>query len=467
MSALAQTSAARRVDEPLLPGLLRPLVYVMATATFAYPLSTPLTALCAAVGAGIGAVLGRVIAGTRFRLPSIVLLAGALLGLTLLARDALLASTELSHALGPAGALATGAGWAWFAGALCVAVAVRASALRLKVFRVLEVAFIGAAFAQLVVGHRGGAINRPFELADSIIAQGGDPTLALLCVGAVAAAACVILLLSERSPLRSFLHMVLAFVLLALVLLGSSALGLPQPKLGASGLGLRPGEQGEKQQRREQQGGHGQQRQSSNNENEDLRFEDNYDTSGQADPARRGAVARRLLAAHRTLLLPPDGDESVQRPQAGPGDARRRGQGHRERLRVRADQDRRRAQRAGRPHTARDHRGAAGRSQPAIRARVSDRSTARAKPRSRRASAAPTASSPKPSTVISTRCSNAAWAVRSWSEEQIGHYTSAPKDPALRRARKTDRRGRAGVGARQQGRAGLPGFVVAEQTGHL
>lgn len=288
MTALAQArpelDLGPRIDEPLLPALLRPLVYLAAVFAFAFPLATLQTAAAGALGAGVGAVAGRVIAGSRLRLLPALGLLGVLLACVQLGQGALLSSTGFASWLGPASALGAAAALGLFASAACVAAAVRAAALRFKIFRVLEVAFVGAAFAQLVAGHRGGAINRPFELADSIIAQGGDPTIALLFVGAVAAAASVTLLLSERSALRSFVHMLLAFLVLALVLVTTRVLGLPHAEIGASGLGLRPDESAEKQSGGKGQGREGGQRGGTPPENEQLEFKDNYDTSGRQIP---------------------------------------------------------------------------------------------------------------------------------------------------------------------------------------
>jgi transglutaminase-like putative cysteine protease len=273
--------AAREIDEPLLPALLRPLVYMGAAFAFAFPLSTLHAAVATACGAGVGALLGRVLAGSRLRLWAIALGAGGLLGLAGLLRGALLSGGALASWLGPATALIVANAFAAGAGAACIAAALRTASLRQKLFRVFEVAFVGLAFAQLVASHRGGAINRPFELADSIIAQGGDPTLALLLVGAAAAAASVILLLSERSPLRSFMHLLLAFALLLVVLVTTRVMGLPQAKIGGSGLGLRPDEQEGKPQRNDGRGGG---RRSDRNDNEQLEFQDNYETSGRQIP---------------------------------------------------------------------------------------------------------------------------------------------------------------------------------------
>jgi protein-glutamine gamma-glutamyltransferase len=273
--------AAREIDEPLLSAILRPIVYVSAAFVFAFPLSTPQGATAAAFGAGAGALLGRVLARSRLRLPPIAIAAAVLFACAGLLRAGLLSGSFLAAQLGPSGALGVANAIAASLGAISIAAALRAASLRQKVFRVLEVAFVGLAFAQLVAGHRGGAINRPFELADSIIAQGGDPTLALLLVGAVAAAASIILLLSERSPLRSFVHLLIAFALLALVLVTTSVIGLPQAKVGGSGLGLRPDEQQGKPEKGDRRAG-GQRRE--RNDNEKLEFQDNYDTSGRQVP---------------------------------------------------------------------------------------------------------------------------------------------------------------------------------------
>jgi transglutaminase-like putative cysteine protease len=280
---MAATQAQSRVDEPLLSAWLRPLVYVCATLVFAFPLATAQVTLALAACAGLGAVIGRFVAASRLRLPP--MLAGTLVllaGFGVL-RSLLLDSDAIAAWLGPAGALSVINSLTLGACAATIATAVRVLALRQKAYRALEVAFVGVAFAQLVAGHRGGAINRPFELADSIIARGGDPTHALLAVGAVAAAASVILLLSEHSPLRSAMHLLLAFGLLALILTTTRMLGLPQAKPVADGLGLRPGQNDDKNGKPQRPGG-GQGQRAEPPDNEQLEFKDNYDNNGRQIP---------------------------------------------------------------------------------------------------------------------------------------------------------------------------------------
>jgi hypothetical protein len=282
-AALGGGASGVRVDEPLLSAWLRPFVYVCATLVFAFPLATLQVTLALALSAGAGAVIGRFVAASRVRLAPLVAGAVALLAVFGALRTFLLESDAIAAWLGPAGALSAINAFALGGCAATIASAVRVLALRQRPYRALEVAFVGVAFAQLVAGHRGGAINRPFELADSIIARGGDPTHALLAVGAVAAVASVILLLSEHSPLRSFLHLLLAFGLLALVLTTTRMLGLPQAKPVADGLGLRPG-QGDEKNGRQQRPGSGQGKRAEPPDNEQLEFKDNYDDNGRQIP---------------------------------------------------------------------------------------------------------------------------------------------------------------------------------------
>ena len=178
----ARSEASARagdVDEPLLAAIAAADHLLCATFVFAFPLATPRVATALSVSAFAGA-MARARPGALARAPAAaargaalsVALFGALRSLSAESRASRVARS--TTAMSVIDALALG-------GCTCaVAAFVRALALRRRSYRMLEVAFVGAAFAQLVAGHRGGAINRPFELADSIIARGGDPTIALL-----------------------------------------------------------------------------------------------------------------------------------------------------------------------------------------------------------------------------------------------------------------------------------------------
>jgi transglutaminase-like putative cysteine protease len=280
MNAAPAAAATPQLEEPRLAAWLRPLVYLCAAFAFAYPLSTLQVALAIALGAWLGALAGRTLARSHWRLAALTAFALLALGSVSALRSALLASDSFAAWLGPASALSWADAVGFGGAAACIAAGLRAAALRQRLFRAFEVAFAGVAFAQLVASHRGGAINRPFELADSIIAQGGDPTLALLAVGAVAAVASVLLLLSERSPLRSILHLLLAVALLALVLGTTRMLGLPRAEVGSNGLGLGP-----KKPSKPEGGGRPSGKQSAQRTNNDeLEFRDNYNQNGPQVP---------------------------------------------------------------------------------------------------------------------------------------------------------------------------------------
>jgi len=278
---LTRTPSFGGAPEPRIAAWLRPLVYAAGALVFAVPLARQEVALSVALGALIGAALGRPLARSTLRLPAIFALAALAVASSAMLRSWLVSLVGVAEQLGPAGALQLGDAVGWGLAAFAASAGLRAVALRVRLLRVLEVGFVGVAFAELVAAHRGGAINRPFEIADPIIAAGDDPTIALLAIGAVAAAVSVVLLLSEQSVLRSLMHVAVAAVLLLLVLSSTRMLGLPQPEAGKGALGLRPDDKEGKKPK--QQGGSGD---SSGQppSNDQLEFEDNYSSEGRQAP---------------------------------------------------------------------------------------------------------------------------------------------------------------------------------------
>jgi hypothetical protein len=217
---------------------LRVVVYAASVAAFAFPLGTTDSVVAAVVGAALGAVGGPWLARSTLRTPALAVGVASALVLSLWLARSNLTQDLIVNAWGPTAAL----GWSrhiqFFVASLWTAVGLAALSVRHRLFSILEAAFSAAAVASLVIGHRHGAINRPFEIADPIIASGGDPALAMLAVGVVAAALTVLVLLRERSAWRSLLHVLVVALLLLLVLETTSWLGLPQPT-ASGGLGLR------------------------------------------------------------------------------------------------------------------------------------------------------------------------------------------------------------------------------------
>ncbi|MEZ4325305.1 MAG: transglutaminase-like domain-containing protein [Polyangiales bacterium] len=234
-----------------LPTMLRVCAYFVTGAVLALPLSRAPAVVAAALGAALGAVLGGRLARSPYR--TIALLgAGLLMGVLAGAvHTLLLSATSWSAWLGPARAYRT-------ADALLAMGVLGGGAFALRVltsrrawFAVLEVLVPVFAFTQLVVAHRDGAINRPFEIADPILATGGDPTLVFLGVGVVAVVSVSLVLLSEERVGRLALHFGVLLALLAVLVVTTRLVGMPTPPEGGAGLGLRP-EDGEASERRAQ-----------------------------------------------------------------------------------------------------------------------------------------------------------------------------------------------------------------------
>ncbi len=261
--------------------LVAPAIYTLVGFAFFYPLAESVVAIAAAGSAAIAAFAAVSLARSRIRTPVILVL--ALTGTVLASKlgGGIADSRALARMLGGSDALLWGNLVATVLGTACFALGLRAVALRRRIFSLVEVLCVGVVFAQLVAAHRFGAINRPFELADSIIAQGGDPTVALLLIGALAAALIIALLFRERSVWRSLMHMWLALLLLAAVLSSTQMLGLPAPPAGSTGLGLRPDEK-EKQDDKQQKGSR--RPRDGHSDNEHLDFRDNYDSQGKQVP---------------------------------------------------------------------------------------------------------------------------------------------------------------------------------------
>jgi transglutaminase-like putative cysteine protease len=202
-------------------------------------------------GCLIGAKLGRM----RLRTSAIVVGAILLIAMVALLRSSLTHGSMLAAALGPVGALR-------FAGtltALLVAAigsaAMRAGSTRRAIVAVFELLLVAVAFAQLFIPHRHGAINRPFYLADWIIALGWDPTWLFLFMGGTATVFGLVLLLREQRFGRAVLNLGVVALLLAMIVVVTPMIGMPPPPDGGGGLGLRPDQadakegEGEKQER--------------------------------------------------------------------------------------------------------------------------------------------------------------------------------------------------------------------------
>ena len=261
--------------EPWLSTLLRIAVYATTAVVFAFPLATLVGTAAAGCGAAIGAFAGRWLHQSKLRIVAglglccaVFLLGWALAHLTVDFRF-------VSSTFGPERALALGDVVAFGLGGASLGAALRMLSSRVRVLTLLEVGAIALAFAQLVVAHRHGAINRPFEIADPILSRGSDPTITFLALGVLAAVVIAAVLLSERSIVRAGLTFCAALLLLVGIAVGVRVVGTPPPPLTGGGLGLRDEPQEEDGQGDGRRG---------RRDNEQLDFQDNYNSSSNQVP---------------------------------------------------------------------------------------------------------------------------------------------------------------------------------------
>jgi protein-glutamine gamma-glutamyltransferase len=255
-------------------------VYGLGAIGLAFPVASPVAAVAAGIGAALGALAACRLARSSFRL-SAILAASALAVLVASAAHAAAVNVPwFAHGLGPALAMRWADSVLAGSSALVLATALRTSVMRARLFSIVEVALVSIAFAELVVAHREGAINRPFELADPMIAMGIDPTIALLAIGAAAALVIVLVLLSERSLVRLVIHLGVALAMVVSIFFAARVVGLPQP--APDSLGLRTGQADQRDHKpgREAKPNDGGGRRS----NDELDFRDNYRSSFNRAP---------------------------------------------------------------------------------------------------------------------------------------------------------------------------------------
>ena len=220
--------------------LLRCVVYGVASAVFAWPLTAQTGVLGASIGGVSGALLGYVLAGTRLRIPAVALLIVLVAVILNRVLDGLSNQIGLAQTLGPETILNLSEAAFWALACAASGTVLALCALRVRALVVLEVATVVFVFSQLVAAHRYGAIHRPFELADPILLRGGDPSSLLLAVGAVAAVMMAALLVKEQRASRLLAQFVLLSTMVLITLFASQRGGiLPHPEAPDSGLGLR------------------------------------------------------------------------------------------------------------------------------------------------------------------------------------------------------------------------------------
>ena len=233
--------------------------------------------VAAFLGGVTGCLVGARVGRSRLRTSAVVV--GAILLIALVAglRFALTQGSLLATTLGPVGALRFAGTLTAFLLATITSAAMRACSTRRAIFSVLELLLVSVAFAQLFIPHRHGAINRPFYLADWIIALGWDPTWLFLFMGGTATVFGLVLLLREQRFGRAILNLGVIALLLAMIVVATPMVGMPPPPEGGGGLGLR----NEKSKGKD---GKGNRQERSGPANSELEFRNQYNSEGSRVP---------------------------------------------------------------------------------------------------------------------------------------------------------------------------------------
>ena len=255
----------------------RAMIHGLAWAVLVATLAPSGAVLVAFAGGFAGCLLGSQLGQTRVRTSAIF--AGALVLIALVAwfRASLTHGSLLAASLGPVGALRLAGMLTAILVSAIGSAAMRAGSSRRAIFAVFELLLVAVAFGQLFVPHRNGAINRPFYLADWIIALGWDPTWLFLFMGGTATVFGLALLLREQRFGRAVLSLGVVALLLALIVVATPMMGMPPPPDGGGGLGLRPDQSEAKE-------GKGQQKDRGGASASELEFRDKYNTGGARVP---------------------------------------------------------------------------------------------------------------------------------------------------------------------------------------
>lgn len=258
---------------------LRAIVYALCTGVFVYPLASMTTAVAGGLGAAVGALLGVQAARLRLRSPWLLAsgLAAALVAAVML--GLLGRSSGLASALSAPRFLALMDALRFGLTALPLACTLSALSVRHRALAFVEVGLGGMMVSQLVAEHRHGAINRPFEIADPIIAVGGDPSVVFYALGGLAVVLLALVLVMERSLWRLAAQLALLILLVLGAGFGASSGLLPRPEPQGGGLGLTGKPEGKQQ---DDQRGQGRGRERRDNDN--LEFRDQEQNKDKQTP---------------------------------------------------------------------------------------------------------------------------------------------------------------------------------------
>jgi len=270
-------AADRRSAAAALAEAGRSVIHGLAWSVLVATMAPSGSAIAAFLGGAAGCSWGARLGRSRLRTPALVMGGVFIVALVVWFGSSLTRGSALAAAVGPVSALRVATTLTALMSTAAVSATLRACSRRRPIFAVFELLLVVVAFAQLLIPHRHGAINRPFYLADWIIALGWDPTWLFLFMGGTATVLGLVLLLREQRFGRAVLNLGIIGILLALIVVATPMIGMPPPPEGGGGLGLRPDPS-------EAKDGEGKQRQSGGASTSELEFRNRYDTGGARVP---------------------------------------------------------------------------------------------------------------------------------------------------------------------------------------
>jgi protein-glutamine gamma-glutamyltransferase len=226
-------------DEALFVRLLHASAYAVACAVFAAPLGPASAMVAAGAGGLLGSLAGSRLGESRLRSPVLALALPLGVALAAISEGIFRGSYLVARALGPESSLATADVLTFFFVSAGLVFTLRSLGRRHRTVGVLEISIVGLAVSELFAVHRGGAINRPFELADRVLSLGGDPADVLLGVGVAGAVIVAVILLRTTRLRRGLFHLLAALLLLGVVGSLFPIFEVPIPEVASTGVGLR------------------------------------------------------------------------------------------------------------------------------------------------------------------------------------------------------------------------------------
>ncbi|MEO1271021.1 MAG: hypothetical protein AAFX99_23270, partial [Myxococcota bacterium] len=229
------TSHGQRRDtkrEPRLVQMLRTMVLAFALCAFAWDITTGIGQMAIILGAMVGGHVARQLAATRWPLWRAWFVVGAL-GCGGVALSWLFTDSMVTSLFNPEVQLDLAEFLRYGGFSFALVAGLRTQTERVPQLIALELAVAAGCMASSLAMHRDGAINRPTVLGDWAWSQGHDPARYIIYAGCIASVAALLMLIRERSMLRTGFHLGVIAVIFAAILSVAGDVDMPDPQLAS------------------------------------------------------------------------------------------------------------------------------------------------------------------------------------------------------------------------------------------